>query len=65
MINSYIIKFLHKKGMREPLLETDDAKQKALFDQIYQSVLKTHIEKIEERLIKNGTGFLVGNSVSL
>ena len=45
--------------------EKDEAKQKELFDKLHQDTLKPHIEKVEAHLIKNGTGFLVGDSVKL
>ena len=43
--------------------EKDDAKQKELFEKSHQENLKPHVEKVEAHLVKNGTGYLVGNAV--
>lgn len=44
--------------------ETDAAKQKELFDVFNQEKLQPHVKKIEQHLIKNGNGHLVGCEVS-
>ena len=45
--------------------EKDDAKQKELFEKSPQEHVKPHVEKVEAHLVKNGTGHLVGDAVSL
>ncbi len=38
-------------------------KQQELFDEINQEMIQPHAEVIEQLLINNGSGFLVGNAV--
>jgi hypothetical protein len=43
--------------------EKDLEKQHELFDEINQEMIQPHAEVIEQLLIKNASGFLVGNAV--
>lgn len=43
--------------------EKDLEKQQELFDEINQEMIQPHAEVIEQLLINNGSGFLVGNAV--
>ena len=49
----------------EATWETDTEKQKELFDKVKQETILPHLEKVEQHLIKNGNGHLVGQRVSL
>jgi glutathione S-transferase len=44
--------------------ETDPVKQKELFDKVNQDTIQPHLEKVEQHLVKNGGGHLVGQGVS-
>jgi hypothetical protein len=50
--------------MRTPTWEADPEKQKELFDKVNQETIQPHLEKVEQHLIKNGSGHLVGKEVS-
>jgi hypothetical protein len=50
--------------MRTPTWETDPVKQKELFDKVNQDTIQPHLEKVEQHLVKNGSGHLVGQGVS-
>lgn len=43
--------------------EKDLEKQQELFDEINQEMIQPHAEVIEQLLINNGSGCLVGNAV--
>jgi glutathione S-transferase len=43
--------------------EKDLEKQQELFDKINQEMIQPHAEVIEQLLINNGSGYLVGNAV--
>ena len=49
--------------MRTPTWETDPEKQKELFDKVNQDTIQPHIEKVEQHIVKNGSGHLVGQGV--
>ncbi len=49
----------------EATWETDPEKQKELFDKVKQETILPHVEKVDQHLIKNGNGHLVGQRVSL
>lgn len=49
--------------MRPVIIEKDDSKKKELFLKYNSETVQPHLQKIEAQLVKNGTGFLVGNSV--
>ena len=51
--------------MRTATWETDPEKQKELFDKVNQDTIQPHLQKVEQHLIKNGSGHLVGQGVSL
>ncbi len=44
--------------------EEDPVKQKELFDKVNQDTIQPHLEKVEQHLVKNGSGYLVGQGVS-
>ena len=50
-------------GMRPVAREKDPEKQQEVFDKVNVEMIQPHAKKIEEFLIKNGSGFLVGNAV--
>lgn len=50
-------------GMRPVAREKDPEKQQEVFDKVNEEMIQPHAKKIEEFLIKNGSGFLVGNAV--
>lgn len=41
----------------------DLEKQQELFDEINQEMIQPHAQGIEQLLLKNGSGYLVGNAV--
>ena len=51
--------------MVESTWEQDSEKQKVLFEKVNREKVQPHVEMIEKHLIKNGTGYLVGQKVSL
>ena len=52
--------------MRLTSLETGDpAKQKEMVDKVVSETIQPHLPKIEEQLMKNGSGFLVGKAVNI
>ena len=51
--------------MVESTWEQDSEKQKILFEKVNREKVQPHVEMIEKHLIKNGTGYLVGQKVSL
>ena len=51
-------------GMKPFLFEKDEEKKKEMFMKYHQDSIKPLIEKIEQHLMKNNTGFLVGNSTT-
>nr|CAH0109013.1 unnamed protein product [Daphnia galeata] len=48
----------------EATWETDPEKQKELFDKVKQETILPHLEKVEQHLIKNGNGHLVGQGLT-
>ena len=56
---------LFKIEMVESTWEQDSEKQKVLFEKVNREKVQPHVEMIEKHLIKNGTGYLVGQKVSL
>lgn len=46
-------------------MEQDPDKKKELFLKYNTETIQPHLTKIEEHLTKNGTGFLVGDAVSV
>ena len=50
--------------MKPFLFEPDAEKKKEMFMKYYQESIKPMIEKLEEHLMKNGSSYLVGKSVS-
>ncbi len=50
-------------GMRPYAVENDPDKKKEIFSKYNSESIQPHLQKIEAHLIKNGTGFLVGNAV--
>jgi len=51
--------------MRPVIWEKDDVVQKENFDQLYPQFLEPNLVQIEADLVKNGTGYLVGDSVNM
>lgn len=51
--------------MRTATWETDPVKQKELFDKVIQENVGPYVEKIEQHIIKNGSGHLVGQEVGI
>nr|QNM80586.1 glutathione S-transferase sigma1 [Daphnia pulex] len=51
-------------AMRTPTWETDPVKQKELFDKVNQDTIQPHLEKVEQHLVKNGGGHLVGQGLT-
>ncbi|XP_046646250.1 glutathione S-transferase 1-like [Daphnia pulicaria] len=51
-------------GMRPVAREKDPEKQQEIFDKVNEEMIQPHAKKIEEILIKNGSGFLVGNALT-
>lgn len=51
--------------MRPVKWEKDAEKRKDVFLKLNSEKVQPHLKKIEEQLIKNGTGFLVGDSVCI
>lgn len=51
--------------MRTPTWETDPVKQKELFDKVNEETIQPHLEKVEQHIIKNGSGHLVGQGVGV
>lgn len=51
--------------MRTPTWEADSVKQKELFDKVNEETIQPHLEKIEQHMHKNGSGYLVGQGVSV
>ena len=49
--------------MRPYAVEKDADKKKEIFSKYNSEAIQPHLQKIEAHLIKNGTGFLVGNAV--
>lgn len=49
--------------MRTATWEQDPEKQKELFNKAVQEHVQPHVEIIEKHLIKNGSGYLVGQGV--
>lgn len=43
--------------------EEDPAKQKTLFQKAIREHVQPHVARIEQHLIKNGSGYLVGKMV--
>ncbi len=52
-----------REGMRPVAREKDPEKQKEVFKKVNEEMIQPHAKKIEQILIQNGTGFLVGNAV--
>lgn len=50
--------------MRTATWEADPVKQKEIFDKTIQDNVAPYVERIEQHIIKNGTGHLVGQGVS-
>nr|QBM06412.1 glutathione S-transferase sigma2 isoform a [Daphnia magna] len=50
--------------MRTPTWETDPVKQKELFDKVNEETIQPHLEKVEQHIIKNGSGHLVGQGLT-
>ncbi len=55
--------FIFLPAMRAATWETDAEKQKELFEKVNQDNIQPHIEKVEQHIIKNGSGHLVGQGV--
>ncbi|KAI9565907.1 hypothetical protein GHT06_009705 [Daphnia sinensis] len=51
-------------GTRPIIHETDKDKQKEMFQKFLQDVVNPHLQKVEQQLINNGSGFLVGKSIT-
>jgi hypothetical protein len=51
--------------MRPVAREKDPEKQQEIFDKVNEEMIQPHAKKIEGILIKNGSGFLVGNAVRI
>lgn len=49
--------------MRPVAREKDPEKQQGIFDKVNEEMIQPHAKKIEDILVKNGSGFLVGNAV--
>jgi hypothetical protein len=49
--------------MRTVIWEKDEVVQKENFDKLYPQFLEPNLIKIEADLVKNGTRYLVGDSV--
>jgi glutathione S-transferase len=56
--------FCNKTATVDATWETDPVKQKELFDKVNQDTIQPHLEKVEQHLVKNGSGHLVGQGVS-
>ncbi len=52
-------------GMKPIIMENDPDKKKELFLKYNTETIQPHLQKIEAHLVKNGTGFLVGDSVPI
>ena len=50
--------------MRPVVVENDADKKKELFLKYNSETIQPHLQKIEAQLVKNGTGYIVGNSVN-
>lgn len=46
------------------MFESDAAKKKDAFQKFHAETINPHLEKIEQHLSKNGSGYLVGKSVN-
>lgn len=53
------------EGMRPVAREKDPEKQQEVFKKVNEDMIQPHAKKIEQLLIQNGTGFLVGNAVRI
>lgn len=53
------------QGMRPVAREKDPEKQQEVFDKVNEETIQPHAKKIEQFLVQNGTGFLVGNAVGI
>lgn len=51
--------------MRTATWEQDAVKQKEIFDKTVQDSVLPHVQRVEQHIIKNGSGHLVGQGVSL
>nr|QNM80587.1 glutathione S-transferase sigma 2 [Daphnia pulex] len=51
-------------GTRPIIHESDKEKQKEILQKFLKETVNPHLEKLEQQLIKNGTGFLVGKSIT-
>lgn len=56
--------WLFDSAMRTATWEADPVKQKEIFDKTIQDNVAPYVERIEQHIIKNGTGHLVGQGVS-
>jgi hypothetical protein len=55
---------LKKTATVEATWEEDPEKQKEFFYKVNRDTIQPHLEKVEQHLIKNGSGHLVGQEVS-
>ena len=53
------------EGVRSAYRETDPEKQKALYAEFVTASLVPHLMLVEKHLAANGSGHLVGDSVSI
>jgi len=51
--------------MRPVVVENDADKKKELLLKYNSETIQPHLQKIEAQLVKNGTGYIVGNSVNV